>query len=139
MKQALKNIVAVLAEAGAKPEHMTRMTWYVTDKREYHASAKAIGAAYRKIIGRHFPAMTAVEVKALIDDAAKVEIEGGKEGGIRISYRSPRTGSVRDNPSNREPARRSVCSQYTAIPGSCITAPLRSRCGPGCFLSATPL
>ena len=74
-RQALANIIAVLAEAGARPEHITRMTWYVTSKREYLAAAKEVGAAYRDIIGRHFPAMTAVEVTALMEDAAKVEIE----------------------------------------------------------------
>lgn len=74
-EQALRNIVAVLAEAGARPEHIVRMTWYLTDKREYTAAHRAIGVAYRAIIGRHYPAMTAVQVVALIDDAAKVEIE----------------------------------------------------------------
>ena len=74
-KQALANIVAVLAEAGGKPEHITRMTWYVVDKREYVASYKAIGEAYRDIIGRNFPAMSAVQVVALVEDRAKVEIE----------------------------------------------------------------
>lgn len=74
-RQALANIVAVLAEADAKPEHIVRMTWYVTSKREYLESAKAIGAAYRELIGDFGVAMTAVEVSALIEDAAKVEIE----------------------------------------------------------------
>ena len=74
-RQALANIVTVLAEAGARPEHIVRMTWYVVDKREYVAAYPRIGVAYREIIGRHFPAMTAVEVAALIEDAAKVEIE----------------------------------------------------------------
>lgn len=74
-RQALKNIVAVLAEAGAGPEHITRMTWYVTSKREYLAAAKEIGAAYRETIGRNFPPMTAVQVVALMEDEAKVEIE----------------------------------------------------------------
>ena len=60
---------------GARPEHIVRMTWYVVDKREYVAAYPRIGVAYREIIGRHFPAMTAVEVAALIEDAAKVEIE----------------------------------------------------------------
>lgn len=73
--QALRNIVAVLREAGAGPEHITRMTWYVTSKAEYLAAAKEIGAAYREIIGRNFSAMTAIEVTALIEDRAKVEIE----------------------------------------------------------------
>ena len=74
-RQALANVVAVLAAAGGGPEHLVRMTWYVVDKREYLASSRALGAAYREIIGRHFPAMTAVEVTALMEDAARVEIE----------------------------------------------------------------
>ena len=74
-RQALSNIVAVLAEAQARPEHIVRMTWYVVDKREYLASSKEIGAAYREIIGSHYPAMTAVQVVALIEDQARVEIE----------------------------------------------------------------
>ena len=74
-KQALKNIVAVLGQAGGRPEHIARMTWYVTDKQAYVSAYRAIGAAYREIIGSHFPAMTAVQVSALIEDAAKVEIE----------------------------------------------------------------
>ncbi|MEP7183902.1 MAG: RidA family protein [Betaproteobacteria bacterium] len=74
-RQALANIVAVLAEAGGRPEHIVRMTWYVVDRREYVASYPALGAIYREIIGRHYPSMTAVEVSALIEDAAKVEIE----------------------------------------------------------------
>lgn len=74
-RQALENIVAVLAEAGAGPQHIVRMTWYVVDKREYVAAYPAIGAAYREVIGRHFPAMTAVQVVALIEDRAKLEIE----------------------------------------------------------------
>lgn len=74
-RQALKNIVAVLAEAGAGPEHITRMTWYVTDKKEYLAAGRELGAAYREIIGKNFPAMTAVQVVALMEDLAKVEIE----------------------------------------------------------------
>ena len=74
-RQALKNIVEILAEAKAKPEHITRMTWYVIDKAEYLAASKELGAAYREIIGGHYPAMTAVEVAGLIEDQAKVEIE----------------------------------------------------------------
>jgi len=74
-RQALANVVAVLREADAGPEHVTRMTWYVVDKREYVASAKALGAAYREVMGRHYPAMTAVAVTALMEDRAKVEIE----------------------------------------------------------------
>ena len=65
----------MLAEAGGKPEHIVRMTWYVTDKREYLAAYKNIGKAYRELMGRHYPAMTAVEVTALVEDDAKVEIE----------------------------------------------------------------
>jgi enamine deaminase RidA (YjgF/YER057c/UK114 family) len=74
-RQALANIAAVLEEAGGRPEHIVRMTWYVTDKREYLAAAKDIGKAFRETIGCYDIAMTAVEVKALIEDRAKVEIE----------------------------------------------------------------
>lgn len=72
---ALLNVVAVLAEAGARPEHIVRMTWYVVDRNEYKAAYKEIGAAYRAVIGLHFPAMTAVQVVALIEERARVEIE----------------------------------------------------------------
>jgi enamine deaminase RidA (YjgF/YER057c/UK114 family) len=75
VRQALMNVVAVLAEGGAAPEHITRMTWYVTDKDEYVLSYAAIGRHYRELIGRHFPAMTAVQVAALVEPRAKVEIE----------------------------------------------------------------
>lgn len=74
-RQALENIVAVLAEAGGRPEHIVRMTWYVVDRDEYVASLRPLGAAYRETIGRHFPAMTAVEVSGLVEARAKVEIE----------------------------------------------------------------
>jgi len=73
--QALRNVVAVLAEAGGRPEHIVRMTWYVTDRKEYVGAYREIGVAYREIIGRHFPAMTAVQVAGLVEDRAKVEIE----------------------------------------------------------------
>ena len=73
--QALRSAVEVLAEAGANPEHIVRMTWYVTDKQEYLASLKAIGAAYKETIGRQYPAMALVQVVALVEDRAKVEIE----------------------------------------------------------------
>jgi enamine deaminase RidA (YjgF/YER057c/UK114 family) len=75
VEQALANILAVLAEAGAGPEHLVRLTWYVTDKREYLSRLGDVGGAYRRIIGRHFPAMTLVQVTALVEDRAKVEIE----------------------------------------------------------------
>jgi enamine deaminase RidA (YjgF/YER057c/UK114 family) len=75
VRQALQNIVEVLAEAGAKPEHIVRMTWYLTDKRDYLARRKEIGAAFRELIGSFNAAMTAVQVSALIEDRAKVEIE----------------------------------------------------------------
>jgi enamine deaminase RidA (YjgF/YER057c/UK114 family) len=75
VKQALRNIVAVLKEAGAGPEHVARLTWYVTDKHEYLGALAAVGSAYREVMGRHFPAMTLVEVSALVEDRAKVEIE----------------------------------------------------------------
>lgn len=75
VRQALENIVAVLGSGGAKPAHISRMTWYVTDKREYLAALPAIGAAFREIIGSYDIAMTAVQVGALMEDRAKVEIE----------------------------------------------------------------
>ena len=75
VRQTLKNIVYVLAEAHARPEHIVRMDWYVVDKREYIASYKELGKVYREIIGRHYPAMTAVQVIGLIEDGARVEIE----------------------------------------------------------------
>jgi enamine deaminase RidA (YjgF/YER057c/UK114 family) len=74
-EQALRNIVEVLAEAGARPEHIVRLTWYVTSKREYIDRLRDVGAAYRRVLGRHFPAMTLVQVVALVEDRAKVEIE----------------------------------------------------------------
>lgn len=74
-RQALENIVAVLAEAGAGPEHITRLTWYITDKVEYLANLRGVGLAYREVIGAHYPAMTLVQVAALLEDRAKVEIE----------------------------------------------------------------
>lgn len=75
VRQALHNIVAVLAEAGAEPEHIVRMTWYVLDTKEYTGAYKAVGAAYREVIGAHYPAMTAVQVAGLVEDRARVEIE----------------------------------------------------------------
>jgi len=75
VRQALGNVRAVLAEAGAGPEHICRMTWYLTDKREYLARGREIGAAYRELIGSYAVAMSAVEVSALMEDRAKVEIE----------------------------------------------------------------
>jgi enamine deaminase RidA (YjgF/YER057c/UK114 family) len=74
-RQALANVVAVLEAGGAQPQHITRMTWYVTDKREYLAAGPAIGKAFRELIGHYDIAMTAVQVVALIEDRAKVEIE----------------------------------------------------------------
>ncbi|AVS81077.1 MULTISPECIES: RidA family protein [Comamonadaceae] len=75
VRQALQNIVEVLKEGGARPEHIVRMTWYVTDKKDYVASLRQIGQDFREIIGSFNAAMTAVEVSALIEDRAKVEIE----------------------------------------------------------------
>jgi len=75
VRQALTNVRAVLAEAGARPEHICRMTWYLTDKREYLARGREIGAAYRELIGSYAVAMSAVQVSALMEDRAKVEIE----------------------------------------------------------------
>ena len=73
--QTLRNIVAVLAEAGAEPCHLVRLTWYVTSKAEYLADLKGLGRVYKAIIGPHYPAMAVVQVVALIEDRAKVEIE----------------------------------------------------------------
>ena len=75
VRQALKKIVHVLAEAHARPEHIVRMNWYVLDKKEYLGAYKELGKVYREIIGRHYPAMTAVQVSGLIEDGARVEIE----------------------------------------------------------------
>jgi enamine deaminase RidA (YjgF/YER057c/UK114 family) len=74
-RQALKNIADVLREAGGVPDNIVRMTWYVTDKREYLAASREVGQAFREIIGAYNAAMTAVEVKSLMEDRAKVEIE----------------------------------------------------------------
>jgi enamine deaminase RidA (YjgF/YER057c/UK114 family) len=75
VEQALRNIVEILAEANALPEDLVRLTWYITDKREYLSRLAEVGHAYRRAIGRHFPAMTLVQVVALVEDRAKVEIE----------------------------------------------------------------
>lgn len=75
VRQTLANTLAVLAEGGAGPEHIVRMTWYVVDKREYLADLHAIGAAWREMVGPHYPAMAVIEVRGLIEDAARVEIE----------------------------------------------------------------
>ncbi len=74
-RQTIENTLAVLAEGGAGPEHIVRMTWYVVDKREYLGALRDIGAAWRELIGPHYPAMAVVEVKGLIEDAARIEIE----------------------------------------------------------------
>jgi len=75
VRQALRNIVVVLNEAGAHPEHIVRLTWYITSRDEYLAELPQVGQAYRDVIGRHFPAMTVVQVVALMEAQAKVEIE----------------------------------------------------------------
>jgi len=74
-KQALANIAAVLAQAGASPQHIVRLTWYVRDMDEYLGDLEALGAAYREIMGRHFPAMAVVEVSRLVEPEARLEIE----------------------------------------------------------------
>jgi len=75
VRQTLQNVIDVLAVAGAKPEHITSMTWYFTDREEYLGNLKGIGQAYRDIIGRHFPAMAAMQVVALVEERAKIEIQ----------------------------------------------------------------
>ena len=74
-RQTLKNTLAVLAEAGGKPEHIVRMTWYILDKKEYLGAIKEVGAAYRELIGKHYPTMAVVQVSGLMEDEAKLEIE----------------------------------------------------------------
>jgi len=75
IRQALENIVAVLAEAGAKPAHIARLTWYVVDKSDYNQNVKAIGRVYRDVIGAHYPTMSLIQVADLLEPGAKVEIE----------------------------------------------------------------
>ncbi len=74
-RQALQNVLTVLAEAGGRPEHITRMVWYMVDKREYLESYKELCKVYRELMGEHYPAMTAIQVAALLEDMARVEIE----------------------------------------------------------------
>ncbi len=74
-RQTIKNTLAVLAEAGGKPEHIVRMTWYILDKQEYLGAIKDVGAAYRELIGRHYPCMAVVQVSGLVEDQARLEIE----------------------------------------------------------------
>lgn len=74
-RQALINVAAILKAGGAGPEHMVRMTWYVTDRVEYSARLKELGAAYREVMGKNFPAMTCVEVSGLVEERARIEIE----------------------------------------------------------------
>jgi enamine deaminase RidA (YjgF/YER057c/UK114 family) len=74
-RQALANVLAVLAECGGRPEHIARLTWYVVDRQEYLSSSKALGKVYQELMGKHYPAMTVVQVSALMEDAARVEIE----------------------------------------------------------------
>jgi enamine deaminase RidA (YjgF/YER057c/UK114 family) len=74
-RQAIKNILAVLAEANGKPEHIVRLTWYVLDKQEYLNSLKGVGEAYRELMGRHYPTMAVVQVSGLVEDEARLEIE----------------------------------------------------------------
>ncbi len=75
VRQTLENVVAVLKAGGAEPRHITSMTWYFTDKKEYIANLRGIGQAYRDVIGRHFPAMAAMQVVALVEDRARIEIQ----------------------------------------------------------------
>jgi enamine deaminase RidA (YjgF/YER057c/UK114 family) len=119
VRQALQNIVAVLAEAGARPEHIVRMTWYLTSKSQYLARRRDIGAAFREVIGVYHAAMTAVEVTALIEDRAQVEIEvtavlpaqpqrksgGAAKSGTRQRVPRARTRPRRASSSRRAPTR----------------------------------
>ena len=74
-EQTLKNIVTILTEAGGAPEHIVRLTWYVTDKQEYLDNLKEVGRCYRQVMGKHFPAMSLVQIAGLVEDGAKLEIE----------------------------------------------------------------
>jgi enamine deaminase RidA (YjgF/YER057c/UK114 family) len=74
-RQALTNVVAILRAAGAGPEHLVRLTWYITDKSEYRANLEGLGGAYREVVGAYYPAMALVQVAALLEEGAKVEIE----------------------------------------------------------------
>jgi len=74
-KQALLNVSALLTQAGATPEHMTRMTWYITNRDEYNSKLKELGVVYREVMGKNFPVMTCVEVSAVVEERAKIEIE----------------------------------------------------------------
>ena len=74
-RQALANILEVLAQAGGRPEHLVRLTWYVLDKQEYLGALKEVGAAYRELMGRHYPVMAVLQVSGLVEDAARLEIE----------------------------------------------------------------
>ncbi len=74
-RQALLNVIAVLKEAQGKPEHIVRLTWYVLDKKEYLAALKEVGAAYRELMGRHYPTMAVVQVSGLVEDEARLELE----------------------------------------------------------------
>ena len=74
-RQALRNVLEVLKEANGKPEHVVRLTWYVLDKKEYLASLKEVGAAYRELMGKHYPTMAVVQVSGLVEDEARLEIE----------------------------------------------------------------
>lgn len=73
--QALANIVTLVAEAGGQPEHITRLTWFVLDKQEYLSRVRELGEVYRAVMGKHFPAMTLIQVSALVEDEARLEIE----------------------------------------------------------------
>jgi enamine deaminase RidA (YjgF/YER057c/UK114 family) len=111
-RQTLKNTLAVLAEAGGKPEHIVRMTWYIVDKGEYLGAIKEVGAAYRDLIGRHYPAMAVLQVGALMEDEARIEIE---------------TTAVVPDPTSAEAARRSPSS--AAAPAACTSRCWRRRPG----------
>ena len=130
-KQALQNIVAVLHEAGGKPEHLVRLTWYVTDKREYLAALKDIGRAFRELIGDYDIAMSAVQVVALIEDEAKVEIEA-----TAVIPRLKQKPSITHYPVHRFPevlwnprhtsirSRATICRRRNSGRCSCSTTPM---------------
>jgi enamine deaminase RidA (YjgF/YER057c/UK114 family) len=125
VRQALQNVVAVLAEAGGRPEHITRMTWYLTDRGQYLARRREIGAVFREIIGVYQAAMTAVQVTALIEDRAQVEIEVTAVLPTRAQQRTAAGGALK--PGTRRQGRRARTPRRRASTSTPV--PTRSRRG----------
>src|SRR5262249_2867921 len=129
MKLALENIAAVLAQAGASPRHIVRLTWYVRDMDEYLADLPALGTAYREVMGRHFPAMAVVEVNRLVEPEARLEIEATA---VPPQHRPAAPGGdVRPAPSAAQSRSPEPCCVGPGARGSSPhRAPPREKCGP---------